>query len=155
MDSMDKTDSMNSAGSKHYPDHPCLAVGAVVFKDGRVLLVRRGKPPAEGEWAIPGGSVEIGETLQQAAQRELLEETGIVIQAGAPCFIFDVIQTDADGRIRFHYVVIDLLADYVDGYPRAGGDAADARWVSAEELGGLALNSTTRGLLQQRFGFGG
>jgi len=146
---------MNSTISKQYPDHPRLAVGAVVFKDGRVLLVRRGQPPSEGEWAIPGGSVEIGETLQQAAQRELLEETGIVIQAGAPCFLFDVIQTDADGRARFHYVVIDLLADYVEGYPRAGGDAADARWVSAEELAGLALNPTTRELLQQRFGFGG
>jgi 8-oxo-dGTP diphosphatase len=147
-------DLMKPADSKHYPDRPCLAVGAVVFKDSRVLLVRRGQPPAEGEWAIPGGSVEIGETLQQAAQRELLEETGIVIQAGAPCFIFDVIQADADGRTRFHYVVIDLLAEYVAGYPRAGGDAADVRWVSAEELGGLALNSTTKGLLQRRFGFG-
>ncbi|MBI5578646.1 MAG: NUDIX hydrolase [Deltaproteobacteria bacterium] len=145
---------MNPADSKLYPDRPCLAVGAIVFKDGRVLLVRRGQPPAEGEWAIPGGSVEIGETLQQAAQRELLEETQIVIQAGEPCFIFDVIQTDTDGRVRFHYVVVDLLADYVEGYPLAGGDAADARWVSAEDLKGLALNAKTRDLLQRRFGFG-
>jgi ADP-ribose pyrophosphatase len=147
--------SMNSADSKRYPDRPCLAVGAIVFRDGRVLLVRRGQPPAEGEWAIPGGSVEVGETLQQAAQRELLEETGIVIQAGEPCFIFDVIQADTDGRVRFHYLVIDLLADYVEGDPRAGGDAADARWVSAEELGGLSLSPTTRELLHRRFGFGG
>ena len=152
---MDSMNSMNSADSKHYPDRPRLAVGAIVFKDGRVLLVRRGQPPAEGEWAIPGGSVEIGETLQQAAQRELLEETGIVIQAGEPCFIFDVIQTDTDGRVRFHYVIIDLLADYVEGYPRAGGDAADARWVSAEELGGLTLSPKTRDLLKRRFGLGG
>ena len=148
-------DTMNSADVKHYPDRPRLAVGAIVFKDGRVLLVRRGQPPAEGEWAIPGGSVEIGETLQQAAQRELLEETGIVIQAGEPCFIFDVIQTDTDGRVRFHYVIIDLLADYVEGYPRAGGDAADARWVSADELAGLTLSAKTRVLLQRRFDFGG
>jgi len=148
-------DSMNSADSKRYPDRPCLAVGAIVFKDGRVLLVRRGQPPAEGEWAIPGGSVEIGETLQQAAQRELLEETGIRIQAGEPCFIFDAIHIDPDGRVRFHYVVIDLLADYVEGFPRAGGDAADARWVSAEELGGLTLSPATRDLLKRQFGFGG
>jgi 8-oxo-dGTP diphosphatase len=148
-------DSMNSADSKQYPDRPCLAVGAIVFRDGRVLLVQRGQPPAEGEWAIPGGSVEIGETLQQAAQRELLEETGIVIQAGEPCFIFDVIQTDPDGRVRFHYVVIDLLADYVEGFPRAGGDAADARWVSADELAGLTLSAKTRDLLHGRFDFGG
>jgi 8-oxo-dGTP diphosphatase len=148
-------DTMNSADVKHYPDRPRLAVGAIVFKDGRVLLVRRGQPPAEGEWAIPGGSVEIGETLQQAAQRELLEETGIIIQAGEPCFIFDVIQTDTDGRVRFHYVIIDLLADYVEGYPRAGGDAADARWVSAEALGELTLSPKTRDLLLRRFGFGG
>jgi len=152
---MDSMKSMNSADSKRYPDRPCLAVGAIVFRDGRVLLVRRGQPPAEGEWAIPGGSVEVGETLQQAAQRELLEETGIVIQAGEPCFIFDVIQTDTDGRVRFHYLVIDLLAVYVEGDPRAGGDAADARWVSGEELGELTLNPTTRELLQRRFGFGG
>jgi len=152
---MDSMKSMNSADSKRYPDRPCLAVGAIVFRDGRVLLVRRGQPPAEGEWAIPGGSVEVGETLQQAAQRELLEETGIVIQAGEPCFIFDVIQTDTDGRVRFHYLVIDLLAVYVEGDPRAGGDAADARWVSAEELGGLTLSPKTRDLLQRRFGFGG
>jgi ADP-ribose pyrophosphatase len=148
-------DTINPADPKHYPDRPCLAVGAIVFRDGRVLLVRRGQPPAEGEWAIPGGSVEIGETLQLAAQRELLEETGIVIQAGEPCFIFDVIQADADGRVRFHYVVIDLLADYVEGSPRAGGDAADVRWVSAEELGGLTLSPKTRELLKQQFGFGG
>jgi ADP-ribose pyrophosphatase len=140
--------------SNHYPDRPRLAVGAVVFRDARVLLVRRGRPPAAGEWAIPGGSVEIGETLRQAAEREALEETGVVVRAGAPCFCVDVIHTDADGRVRFHYVVIDLLADYVAGSPRPGGDAADARWVDAGELDRLSVNASTLELLRRRLGFG-
>ena len=95
-----------------YPGHPRVAVGAVVFKDERVLLVRRGQPPSEDLWAIPGGSVEIGETLQEAAEREILEETGIKIRAGEPVFTFDVIERDRTGKIRFHYVIVDLVADY-------------------------------------------
>jgi len=140
--------------SNHYPDRPRVAVGAVVFKDGRVLLVRRGRPPAEGEWAIPGGSVEIGETLQQAAEREILEETGVEIRAGAPCFSFDVIQTDAAGRVRFHYVIVDLSAEYVAGSPRAGGDAVEAGWMGPADLDRLAVNANTADLLRREFGFG-
>jgi ADP-ribose pyrophosphatase len=102
-----------------YPDAPKVAVGAVVFKDERVLLVRRGQPPSKNLWAIPGGSVEIGETLQEAAEREILEETGIKIQAGEPVFTFDVIDRDGTGKIRFHYVIVDLAADYVTGDPQA------------------------------------
>ncbi|MEJ2099402.1 MAG: NUDIX hydrolase [Desulfobacterales bacterium] len=117
-----------------YPHCPVVAVGAVVFKSNCVLLVRRGKAPAEDLWAIPGGSVEIGETLQQAAEREILEETGIKIRAGKPIYIFDVIDRDEDEKIRFHYVIIDLAADYVSGEPAAGDDAAEARWISAHEL---------------------
>lgn len=140
--------------SNRYPERPRIAVGAVVLRRAHVLLVRRGRAPAEGQWAIPGGSVEIGETLKQAAEREALEETGVVVRAGAPCGYLDVIDTDADGRVRFHYVVIDLLADYVAGSPRPGGDAADARWVGAEELARLAVNADTVGLLR-RLGFVG
>ncbi len=140
--------------SNQYPDRPRVAVGAVVLKDGRVLLVRRGQAPAEGEWAIPGGSVEIGETLQQAAEREIVEETGVEIRAGAPCFSFDVIETDAAGRVRFHYVIVDLVGDYLAGSPRPGGDAAEARWVGPAELGRLAVNAMTADLLRRKFGFG-
>lgn len=136
-----------------YPERPRLAVGVVVFREGRVLLVRRGRPPAEGQWAFPGGSVEIGETLAQAAEREALEETGVVVRAGDPCGCLDVIQTDAQGRVRFHYVVIDLLADYVKGAPRPGGDAADACWADAATFARLPVNAGTAELLR-RLGFG-
>ncbi len=116
-----------------YPDLPRVAVGAVVFKDGKVLLVRRGKAPSEGEWAIPGGSVRLGESLQAAAEREILEETGIVIRAKEPIYVFETIEKDDAGQIRFHYVVIDLMAEYLSGEPIAADDASDARWVSLSE----------------------
>ena len=137
-----------------YPDHPRVAVGAVVFKDKCVLLVRRGQPPAENLWAIPGGSVEIGETLQRAAEREIREETGIQIRAGKPVYTFDVIERDPNGRIRFHYVIVDLTAEYVSGELTAGDDAIEARWFSADEIKTIAVNATTLRLLQYKFHFG-
>ncbi len=138
-----------------YPEQPRVAVGAIVFKDNRVLLVRRGKPPAENLWAIPGGRVEIGETLQEAAEREILEETGIAIRALVPMYTFDVIEWDSRGRVRFHYVIVDLTADYIRGEPRAGDDASAARWVSSDELAALKVSSKTRQLLKTQFDFGG
>ena len=137
-----------------YPDHPRLAVGAVVFNAGRVLLVRRGRPPGKGQWAIPGGSVQLGETLQQAAEREVLEETGVVIRARKPVYTFDLVERDPSGRVRFHYVIVDLAADYIQGNPRSGDDAIDARWVAAEDLPDLGIHAATRDLLRLVFQFG-
>jgi ADP-ribose pyrophosphatase len=137
-----------------YPDHPRVAVGAVVFKDGCVLLVRRGQPPAEDFWAIPGGSVEIGETLREAAEREIQEETGIQIRASKPIYTFDVIDRDAAGKVRFHYVIVDLAADYVRGEPSPGDDALEARWISAEEINDIKVSAATLKLLKTKFGFG-
>lgn len=131
-----------------------MAVGAVVFKDECVLLVRRGQPPAEGLWAIPGGNVEIGETLQEAAEREILEETGVQIRASKPIYTFDAIDRDAAGKVRFHYVIVDLAADYVLGEPSPGDDALEARWVSAHEIHNLRVSAATLDLLKNRFGFG-
>jgi ADP-ribose pyrophosphatase len=146
---------MSSTDSTHYPERPRVAVGAVVFKENAVLLVQRGQAPAEGSWAIPGGSVQVGETLQQAAEREIREETGVVIRAAAPVYTFDVIEKDAEGRVRFHYVIVDLAAEYVAGTPRPASDAVDARWVSAGELRRRKVSPATLGLLKDRFGFGG
>jgi 8-oxo-dGTP diphosphatase len=137
-----------------YPDHPMVAVGAVVFREGKVLMVLRGKPPAKNQWAIPGGCVELGETLQEAAQREILEETGILIQAEKPVYTFDVLECDKDGRIQFHYVIVDLAADYISGEIRAGDDAVDVRWISSEDMHYRNVSATTRKLLKQCYGFG-
>jgi 8-oxo-dGTP diphosphatase len=145
---------MGSSDSTQYPERPRVAVGAVVFKGGDVLLVQRGQPPAEGTWAIPGGSVRVGETLQQAAEREILEETGVIIRATEPVYTFDVIERDVEGRVRFHYVIVDLAAEHVAGSPRPASDAVDARWVSAAGLRRRKVNPATLKLLKERFGFG-
>lgn len=140
--------------SSAYPLHPLPAVGAVVFRKGKVLLVLRGQQPSQGQWAIPGGSVKIGETLQQAAEREILEETGIVIQAHDPVYTFDAIVKDDRDRVQYHYIIVDLVADYVSGVPHAGDDATDARWVGPNELNQLNISGPTMDLLQHQFDFG-
>lgn len=136
-----------------YPDAPRVAVGAVVIDRKRVLLVQRGKPPAEGVWAIPGGSVRLGETLKEAAEREVFEETGVRIRAGEPVYTFESIVRE-DAGIRFHYVIIDLAADYLEGTPHPGDDALDARWFSEEALRSFRVSRTTLHLLADQFGFG-
>jgi 8-oxo-dGTP diphosphatase len=127
---------------------PRVGVGAVVIEDNRVLLVRRGTQPGRGLWAIPGGLVELGETLQEAAEREILEETGLVIRAGHPFYTFDLIQRGRDGAVEFHYIIVDLRADYVSGVITPGDDAADARWVAAGELDCMPVTPTTLKLLK-------
>jgi len=146
-------DHSNRIFSGDYPNHPRVAVGAVVFNEDKVLLVLRGKPPAEKQWSIPGGCVELGETLQEAAEREITEETGIVIQAKKPIYTFDVIERDEDGKIRFHYVIVDLAADYVSGELKAGDDAVDVSWVSRKDLNNLNVSNATRKLLAQCYGW--
>jgi ADP-ribose pyrophosphatase len=137
-----------------YPTQPVVAVGAIVFRNNKVLLVRRGQPPSQNLWAIPGGRVEIGETLQEAAEREILEETGIAIKALNPVYTFDYIERDESTSARFHYVIVDLMADYIAGEPRAGDDAAEVRWVAAEEMAKLKVSSKTVLLLKEKYKFG-
>ena len=144
----------NDTAAHGYPALPQVAVGAVVFHENRVLLVRRGKAPAIGQWAIPGGRVELGESLARAAEREIEEETGLLVAAGDPIYVFDIIDRDASGRIRFHYVIVDLMARYLGGRLRHGDDACEARWVAADELPDLEVSRPTRHLLASRFDFG-
>jgi 8-oxo-dGTP diphosphatase len=144
----------SSQGGGAYPRHPRLAVGAIVFRRGRVLLVRRAHPPAQGTWAIPGGSVNLGESLAAAAEREIREETGLRVRAAEPVVTFEVIERDDGGRIRYHYVIVDLAAEYLSGSIHAGDDALEARWVSAGELQRLPVNPTTRRVLKQHYDFG-
>jgi len=137
-----------------YPDAPRIAVGAIVVKDHKVLLVRRSQPPDKGLWAIPGGRVELGETLQEAAEREIMEETGLIIRARNPVYVIDLINSDAEGNILYHYIIVDLLADYVSGKPNPGDDVDEACWVSSHELDKLPVNPTTLDCLKETIHFG-
>ena len=134
------------------PTAPVPAVGAIVVRDGAVLLVRRGRAPSRGVWAVPGGRVELGETLAEAAEREVREETGVRVRAGEPVWSFDSVVRDAEGRVAFHYVIVDLLADYVAGEPRAGDDALAARWARPQDFPGMTVSPPTLQLLE-RIGF--
>lgn len=146
--------ALKTMSMHEYPDSPQSAVGAIVIRDDKVLLVKRSKPPGKGLWAIPGGCVELGETLKEAAEREVKEEAGIIIRAKNPVYTFDVIQRDDQGRIRFHYVIVDLLADYVSGKPNPSSDASEACWVTPQELEDLPVSQTTKELLKKTIKFG-
>lgn len=123
----------------------------MVCQGGAVLLVRRGTPPFQDEWAVPGGRVDLGETLAAAAEREVREETGVTIRAGDPVYTFEHIERYDDGAVKFHYVVVDLQGEYVAGEPQAGDDAREAAWVPFDAMDELAVNPITRGLLRRLF----
>ncbi|MCX7816005.1 MAG: NUDIX hydrolase [Syntrophales bacterium] len=135
---------------REYPDRPVVGVGAVVFKDEKVLLVKRGVPPRKDLWAIPGGSVKLGETLKESAVREVWEETGITIEVGDIIYVFDLIERDKNGKICYHFVVIDFLARYISGEVKSGDDASEARWISREECLHLPLSENTEKLLRKQ-----
>ena len=128
---------------------PQVAVGAIVFKEEKILLIKRNKAPHKDLWAVPGGSVELGETLQEAAEREVHEETGLNIKAGKPIYTFDLIERDNAGNVRFHYVIVDLEAEFISGELRPADDALDARWFTPESLERTAMSKSTRTLLQK------
>ena len=122
------------ATTREYPDRPIIGVGAVIVDQGRVLLVKRGTPPLLGEWSLPGGVVELGETLRAAAEREALEETGLIVMAGEVLEVLDRIIPGKDGAPQYHYVLIDFFCSVKGGELRPGGDAADVCWVTEDQL---------------------
>ena len=131
---------------REYPDAPIAGVGAVIIRAGleggpqgqqQVLLVRRAHEPLKGEWSLPGGEVELGETLEQAICREVLEETGLVVETVDVVQAFDRISRDDEGRVRYHYVLIDFLCRIVGGSLACATDALEGRWATVEDLEGL------------------
>ncbi len=128
---------------------PQVAIGAVVIHRNRLLLVKRKHDPNRGKWAIPGGSVELGETLQEAVEREIKEETGLRVKAGEPIYVFDYIERDEGKGIRFHYVIVDLSAKLTGGKLRPSDDAADAGWFTAQQIRKLGITESTRVFLKK------
>jgi len=124
-----------------------------VLRDEKILLVKRKNSPAKGQWAIPGGKIKPGERLKKAAEREIFEETGLLVKAGKPVFYFDVIERDENGDLLFHYVIVDILAEYISGEIEAMDDALEAGWFSREEIPLLSLNDMSRILLKEIFNF--
>src|SRR6185295_8402949 len=120
--------------SREFPDRPIVGVGAVVLDGTRVLLVRRANPPLQGEWSVPGGAVEIGETLEAAVAREVLEETGLQVTVGPIVEVLDRIRRDPDGRPRFHYVLVDFACRPGGGTLACASDAADVAWTPIDRL---------------------
>ena len=128
---------------REFPSRPFVGVGVVVWQGDKVLLIQRGKMPKAGQWSLPGGAQELGETLAETAAREVLEETHVEIGTPHLVEVVDSIQRDDDGRVRYHYTLIDFTAEWRAGDAMAGGDAAAAIWVTPAELGRFELWSET------------
>lgn len=122
-----------------FPARPVLGASIAVFRDGKVLLAQRGRPPLEGVWSLPGGVVELGETLEEAALRELAEETGVTAESAGLAGHVDVIRHDEAGRVERHFVVVALAGRYVSGEPFCGDGTLAVRWVPLDEMERLAL----------------
>jgi 8-oxo-dGTP diphosphatase len=122
-------------------------VGAVVLDGDRVLLVKRGHPPLKGEWSLPGGTVELGETLEAAVAREVLEETGLEVSVGQVVEVLDRVDRSPDGRIEYHFVIVDYVCAVRGGSIASGSDAEDARWVTIRELPAYRLTAKANAVI--------
>jgi 8-oxo-dGTP diphosphatase len=124
---------------REYPAAPIVAVGTIIRHDDRLVLIRRGTEPSRGLWTFPGGAVELGESLQEAARREAWEETGLDVRIGEVAAVVDNVVRDDGGRVRYHYVIVDFLAEPRDGTLQPGTDVTEARWFRLSELDGLEM----------------
>jgi ADP-ribose pyrophosphatase YjhB (NUDIX family) len=142
---------------REYPESPLVGVGAVIMNkrsgddEARVLLIRRGQPPLLGEWSLPGGVVECGETLREAAAREACEETGLVIDVKEMLGVYERVIPGEAGRVRYHYVLIDFLCLRLSGDLRAASDAADVGWFTLDELPALNLAYDANDVVRKGF----
>ena len=138
---------MSDLDNRDYLARPIIGIGAVVWHGDNVLLIQRGNAPNKGSWSLPGGAQELGETLRDAVHREVFEEAGITISEPILIDTVDLITPDKNGRVQYHYTLIDFVAEAQETDLQAGSDAADARWVSPAELGNYQLWDKTRDMI--------
>ncbi|MFZ0640279.1 MAG: NUDIX hydrolase, partial [Candidatus Acidiferrales bacterium] len=130
---------LDTTESREYPERPIVAVGGVVIHDSQVLLIRRGQPPLKGRWSIPGGILEVGETIAEGIERELKEETGIEVRVLELIEIYEKVLRDEDNQPQYHFVILDYLCELVKGTARPGGDVTEVVWAGEQQLDSLAL----------------
>jgi len=135
--------------SRQYPQRPIVGVGGVIVHEGRVVLIRRRYEPLKGHWSLPGGTVEVGETLEAALAREMLEETGLVVDVGPVVEVFDRIMRDPEGRVRYHFVLVDYLCWPVQGELQAGSDVDAAVWADPRQLGEYELTAKATSVIER------
>jgi len=149
---MTNTSTGTESVKREYPDRPIVGVGGVVVQNGRVVLVRRAKAPRMGECSIPGGMLELGETLRDGVAREIEEETGLRVKSEEVLDVFDSIVTDAEGKTQYHYVLVDYLCSVTGGELRAASDVSEARWATLDEALSLVKREITVGVIRKGLG---
>lgn len=135
--------------AREYPLHPVVGVGAVVVRDGRALIVRRAHAPRQGEWSLPGGHLHLGESLADGVRREVKEETGLDVHPGPIIETFDRVHRDPDGRIQYHFVIVDFVCASAEGEAVAGSDAEAVAWVRADELDAYGVNAHAAAVIRK------
>jgi 8-oxo-dGTP diphosphatase len=136
---------------REFPEVPLVGVGAIIIEGGRVVLVKRAHPPLQAEWSIPGGVLEVGELVREAAVREAREETGLIVEPSELLGVYDRVLRDSEKRVQYHYVLIDFLCRRVAGDLAAASDAAEVRWFTREELPRLKLAEDTVDVIAKGF----
>ncbi len=141
-------------GSREYPARPLVGVGALIIQGSKIVLVRRSKPPSQGEWSIPGGLARVGETLTQAVIREALEETGLIVRIGPLVDVVERVIRDKNDRVQFHYVIADYKCSVISGALVAGSDASNACWAQKDHLGDFKLPAISLRVIDKAFQIG-
>ena len=136
---------------REYPQRPVVAVGGVIIENRKALLIRRAKEPRLGEWSIPGGAVETGETLRDALRREIREETGLAVRVGEILEVFDRILPDSQGRVQYHYVLVDFVCSAEGGELKAASDVSEACWAARDDLERFGLRPDTLRVIEKAF----
>jgi ADP-ribose pyrophosphatase YjhB (NUDIX family) len=137
--------------NREFPELPLVGIGAIIIEGDRVVLVKRAHPPIQGHWSIPGGVLEVGEMVREAAVREAREETGLIVEPGELLGVYDRVLRDPERRVQYHYVLIDFLCRAIGGELVAASDAADVRWFNREELSALSLAEDTLDVIHKAF----